>query len=228
MHRGRNRSRKPVEFQSTSQSLPTAMQHITTGSSSSGGIFQGSASQSFRAVKSETLCYESNLSKLQMEQPSPYGVANKEYRYLQRPAPDVDENNSSPVVLGTVRSFGMDPNMNNAWPVLPSQVHSSSLLKSRNDDVPQAYERDDAAMANKRQLFFFGNDSSSLVPVKQGHHLTRPFLDECPKPSESWPELDDRYNRSAISTPQLSISIPVAPSPYSAKIGCPDADVRTS
>ncbi|WOG85368.1 hypothetical protein DCAR_0104556 [Daucus carota subsp. sativus] len=88
MHRGRNRSRKPVESQSTSHSMPIAMQHITTGCSGSGGIFQSSKSgilqnlPPYPTVKSETLCYGSNLSKLQMEQPPPCGIADKEYRFI--------------------------------------------------------------------------------------------------------------------------------------------------
>ena len=85
MHRGRNRSRKPVESQSASQSLSTAMSHIATGSSS-GGSFQSTGSGNFQNLplypnaNSDTLCYGSNLSTMQMEQPSPYGIANKEYR----------------------------------------------------------------------------------------------------------------------------------------------------
>ncbi|XP_074337919.1 growth-regulating factor 4-like isoform X2 [Apium graveolens] len=242
MHRGRNRSRKPVESQSTSQSLPTVMQHITTGSSS-GGIFQGSGSRNFQnlplypTIESETLCYGSNRLKLQMEQQSPYGIANKEYRYLQGPTPDANEHNSSPVVSGTVRGLGMDSNLNNAWPLLSSQVHSSPLLKSKNGsnlqenynmDVPRVYECDDATVRNQRRKHcFFGNDSSSLGPVKHEHHLTRPFLDKCPKSMKSWPELDERCNKRASSTTQLSISIPVAPSAYSARIDSLD-DVQTS
>lgn len=142
-------------------------------------------------------------------------------RYLQGPKPDAYEHNSSPAVPGTGRGLGMDTNMNNAWHVLPSQVHSSSFLKPRIDSnlqgnsnmhVPRVYERDDAAMTSQQQHFFFGNDSSSLGPVKQKHHSMRLFLDECPKARESWPELDDRCKKNVSATTQLSISIPVAPS----------------
>ncbi|KAG5592442.1 hypothetical protein H5410_042956 [Solanum commersonii] len=87
MHRGRNRSRKPVESQSTSQSLSTSISQITTGSSNTRGSFQNSSSGSFQnmplysVANSGTLNYGSTATKLQME-PVSYGIDNKDYRYL--------------------------------------------------------------------------------------------------------------------------------------------------
>ncbi|KAK6782867.1 hypothetical protein RDI58_020663 [Solanum bulbocastanum] len=85
MHRGRNRSRKPVESQSTSQSLSTSMSQITTGSSNTKGSFQNSSSRTFQnmplysVANSGTLNYGSTATKLQME-PASYGIDNKDYR----------------------------------------------------------------------------------------------------------------------------------------------------
>lgn len=84
MHRGRNRSRKPVETQSTSQSLSTAMTNITSGSSGNSGSYQTGGNVSFRnmplySARSEGLSFGSNVTKLQMD-PGSYGINNKEYR----------------------------------------------------------------------------------------------------------------------------------------------------
>ncbi|KAL8112773.1 growth-regulating factor 4-like [Apium graveolens] len=225
MHRGRNRSRKPVESQSTSQSLSTAMSHIATGSSSSGRSFQSSGSgfqnlPLYSNVNSETLCYGSNLSTLQMEQPLPYGIANKDYRYLQGQTPDTDVHNFSPEVSGTVRGLGLDTNIDNAWRLLPS-VHSSSSLKTRNvsnSQGPTTNEHD--STMSKQQLCFFRNEIGSPGPVKQGDLSMRPFFDEWPKARESWTELDNvSCNKNSFSTTQLSISTPMATSEYSTGIG---------
>ncbi|KAK6158474.1 hypothetical protein DH2020_005788 [Rehmannia glutinosa] len=87
MHRGRNRSRKPVESQTSSQSLSTAMSHISSACSGNSGNFQGSGSGSFQnmplysVVSSEGSPYGSNVTKLQME-PISYGIDNKEFRWI--------------------------------------------------------------------------------------------------------------------------------------------------
>ncbi|KAL1829872.1 hypothetical protein ACET3Z_008284 [Daucus carota] len=235
MHRGRNRSRKPVESQSASQSLSTAMSHIATGSSS-GGSFQSTGSGNFQNLplypnaNSDTLCYGSNLSTMQMEQPSPYGIANKEYRYLGGPTSDTHVHNISPEVSGSVRGLGLDTDIDNAWRLMPSQVHSSSSLKPRHDSNPQgqqAYELDATMSKQEQQHCFFGDKISSLGQVKQEHQSMRPFFDEWPKTRESWTELDNvSCNKSTFSTTQLSISTPMEPSEYSTGIGSPDGDFK--
>lgn len=83
MHRGRNRSRKPVESQSTSQSVSTAMSHISSGCGNSTGNFNASGSGSYQSmpyysVSSDTSSF-GNVTKLQME-PISYGIDNKEFR----------------------------------------------------------------------------------------------------------------------------------------------------
>lgn len=242
MHRGRNRSRKPVESQSTSQSLSTAMSHITTASSSGSGCYQSVSSGSFQnlplysVVNSEGLGFGSNVSKYQVES-SPYGINNKEFRYSQGLTPDVDDHNYSSEASVSIRGLGMNSNIDGAWRLMPSQVPSSSLLKSRNDSyqqgnsfqltLPQSYEPvTDAATAmskQRQQHCFFGSEIGSEVPVKQEqHNAMRPFFDEWPKTRESWSDLDDE-NKNASSTTQLSISIPMA-SEFSTRSGCSPND----
>ncbi|KZV45250.1 growth-regulating factor 4-like [Dorcoceras hygrometricum] len=77
MHRGRNRSRKHVESQSTSQSFSTAISHISTGSNSTSGSFPNMSLYSVGSSEGSAL--GRNVTKLQME-PLSYGIHNKDMR----------------------------------------------------------------------------------------------------------------------------------------------------
>lgn len=79
MNRGRYRSRKLVEFQTTSQSLPTVSSDIATGSNSSSGSFQHTPMYSIGNRR--TLCFGSNPSQL-LADPIPYAISANEYRYI--------------------------------------------------------------------------------------------------------------------------------------------------
>lgn len=149
-------------------------------------------------------------------------------RYLQGLTPGADEHNFSAEASGSARGLGMDTNTDSSWRLMPSQVQSTSLLKSRNDShlqgnstqlhLPQAFELDAAMSKQRQQHCFFGNDIGSPGPVKQEQHSMRPFFDEWPRTRGSWSDLDDdRCNKNTFSTTQLSISIPMAPSEYSAR-----------
>ena len=91
MHRGRNRSRKPVESQSASQSLSIAVSHATTVSSTGsgnrsyqgGGLGSGSFQNShlYPTASSGNFDFGSNVSKLQVNA-NTYGINNSSYRYL--------------------------------------------------------------------------------------------------------------------------------------------------
>nr|XP_027081005.1 growth-regulating factor 4-like isoform X1 [Coffea arabica] len=235
MHRGRNRSRKPVESHSASQSLSTAMPHMAAGSSSSSGIFQNSGTGSFHnmpmysVANSEGLYSGSNVTKFQLE-PVSYGGDNKEYRYIHGLTPDADQHNFSPEASGSVGSLGVGSDVGNTWRLLPSQVPSSPMLKSKSDahtlghssDLHIAHAFDpmmDARLSKQRQQHcFFGSEIGSPGPGKQEPHSMRPFFDEWPTTKESWSNLDDAgSNKSTFSTTQLSISIPMAHAEFSSK-----------
>ncbi|KAL3497968.1 hypothetical protein ACH5RR_040700 [Cinchona calisaya] len=236
MHRGRNRSRKPVESHSASQSLSTAMSHVATGSSSSSGIFQSSGTGSFQNMpsysvgNSEGLYSGSIATKLQIE-PASYGSENKNYRYIHGPTPEADQHNFLPEASGSVGNMGMGSNVGNTWHLVPSQVPSGPLLKSRNDlhmlgqsssDLHMAHAFDpmmDATLSKQRQQHcFFGSEIGSHGPVKQEQHSMLPFFDEWPTTKESWSNIDDGgSNKNAFSTTQLSISIPMAHSEFSSR-----------
>lgn len=134
----------------------------------------------------------------------------------------------------------MVSNASNTWRLLPSQVSSSSLLKSKNDPqllgqsselhMAQAYNPMlDSTMSKQRQqqqqhCFFGGEVGSPPGTVKQEQqHSMRPFFDEWPTTAkESWSNLDgSRSDKSStFSTTQLSISIPMVPSEFSSRRGC--------
>lgn len=126
------------------------------------------------------------------------------------------------------------------WRLMPSQVRSTSFLKSRNEpnvqgnssdlNIPHAFEPTtvDAAISKQRQQHcLFGSEieiGSSPGTVKQEEpHSMRPFFDNWPtKARESWSDLDEarRSNKNTFSTTHLSISTPVAPSDFSTRSLC--------
>ncbi|KAK3037640.1 hypothetical protein RJ639_030417 [Escallonia herrerae] len=150
-------------------------------------------------------------------------------RYFHGLTPDADEHNySTESSGGSVSGLGMDSNIEGTWRLLPSP-----LLKPRNDSylqgsstqvqMPQNFVPiNDAAMSKQRQQHcFFGSELGSPGPVKQEQHSMRPFFDEWPKTRESWCDVDeDRSNKNAYSTTQLSMSIPRTSSEYSTKSAC--------
>ncbi|CAL5432024.1 unnamed protein product [Camellia sinensis] len=210
MHRGRNRSRKPVESQSTSQSLSTVISHSATGSSSGTGSFQNMPLHSI--VNNDDSLLQSNASKWQME-PVSYGINNREYRYLQGVKPEANELGFHPEGSGSVQVLGINRDVDSTWHLTPSSVQD---FESMNN----------AAMTRQRQQhFLFGSEIGSPGPVKQESHAIRPFFDDWPKARDSWSELDDqRYDKNTFSTTQLSISVPMPSSEISSRSACSPND----
>ncbi|OVA18426.1 WRC [Macleaya cordata] len=240
MHRGRNRSRKPVETQSISQSSTVTSLTATTGSSGGGGSGGGGGggaggNANFQNLplmgNHQVLCSGSNPSLLQMES-VPYGVASKEYRYFHGMKPETDEHSFFSEASGSSRGLGMDTSMENSWRLMPSRVSSFPQSKSRNGsimqgDYSQMHALQDLGQATmsaalskqhqQQQHCFFGSEYGSSEAVKQEGQSLRPFFDEWPKTRDSWSDLEDeRSNRTSFSTTQLSISIPMASSDFSA------------
>ncbi|KAK1379044.1 Growth-regulating factor [Heracleum sosnowskyi] len=216
MHRGRNRSRKPVESQSTSQSLSTATSQTLASSSTGGGAFQSRGSGNFQnfPLYAEGLSY--GTSKFPM-QPSPYSLNNKEFRCFQgmnREA-DADEYNFLLEPSESAKGVGNESNIEKTWGLMPSKVQSGPLLVPKNSfylygnstqlDLPQANELDAAMLKQRQQYCFLGNNEGSLGPQKEEQNSRRPFFDH---------EDDDGCNKNTFSTSQLSINVPVASSEY--------------
>ncbi|KAL0331009.1 UNVERIFIED_CONTAM: Growth-regulating factor 4 [Sesamum angustifolium] len=236
MHRGRNRSRKPVESQSTSQPMSTAMSHLSSGCGSNSGSFQvsGGSFQNmplYSVVNSEGSSFGSNVTKLQME-PISYGIDNKEFRYVHGLTPYADDHSFSPEVSGSVGSLGLGSCAGTgSWRLMPSQVSSGSLLKQKSDslllgpsstqqNMPRAFEPITTTVSKQRQQHcFLGNEIGSPGAIKQEQHPVHPFFNEWPTTKESWSTLDDDdgSNKNVFSSTQLSISIPRASSDFSSR-----------
>ncbi|KAI8547078.1 hypothetical protein RHMOL_Rhmol07G0167100 [Rhododendron molle] len=228
MHRGRNRSRKHVESQSTSQSLSAVISHGAPGSTGGTGSFQNLPLQSIVDNKDSLL--GSNASKWQME-PVSYGVNNKEYRhvylhqhrssecdfnpcavmsdfrYFHGNQPEADKQGFLPEGSGGVRALGLDRNID------PSLIPSYGAHLQSDSCQPhmlQDFElMSNSAMARQRQQHcFFGSDVGSLGALKQESHAIRPFWEDGgPKDRASWADLDDHgYEKNSFATTQLSIS----------------------
>lgn len=149
-------------------------------------------------------------------------------RYLQGIKGDVDEHRFFSEASGSLRGLGMDSTAD-SWRLLPSRVSSFPPAKQRSSGIwqshfPQVQGLQDleaaslaSAIPKQQQHCFFGNDIGSSETVKQEGQPLRPFFDEWPKTRDSWSDLDDdRSNRSSFSTTQLSISIPMTSSDFSA------------
>ncbi|XP_010255823.1 PREDICTED: growth-regulating factor 4-like [Nelumbo nucifera] len=234
MHRGRNRSRKPVETQTISQSSSTvtSLTATATGSSVGSGSFQNLP---LHSISNPQGACSGNSTPLQIE-PISYGIGNKDYRYLHGLKPEADEHSFFSEASGSVRGLGMDSSLDSSWRLMPSRVSSFPPSKMRNgsifqSDYPQMHSMQDLGHATvtattfskqqqqqqQQQHCFFGSEFASAEPVKQEGQSLRPFFDEWPKTRESWSDLEDeRSNRTSFSTTQLSISIPMASSDFSA------------
>ncbi|XP_042005594.1 growth-regulating factor 4-like [Salvia splendens] len=205
MHRGRNRSRKHVESQPTSQSLLTAVPHSSNG----GGIDRGSSQQVplYSGANPKGLFVGSNASKLYM---GPYGISGREFSFSHEAS-----GRAGGVDLGPSAGCG-------TWTLTPSHVSSSSLFKQGSDSrylatssaqqyMTHAFEPMNASLPKQQQHGLFGSDFSSATTLKQEHL----FFSEWPTTKESWSNLDnDGSSQSTFTSTQLSMSIPRASSDF--------------
>ncbi|KAL1556905.1 hypothetical protein AAHA92_12463 [Salvia divinorum] len=207
MHRGRNRSRKPVESQSTSQSLLTVVPRSSIG----GSIDRGSSQQMplNSGANSKGLSVGSNATKLQM---GPYGISGREFSFSYEAS-----GRAGGVDLGPRAGSG-------TWALMPSHVSSSSLFKQGFDSrylatssgqqyITCAVEPINASLSKQHQHCLFGSDIniSSPTTLKQEHL----FFSEWPTTKESWSNLDnDGSSQSTFTSTQLSMSIPRASSDF--------------
>ncbi|XP_051151532.1 growth-regulating factor 4-like isoform X2 [Andrographis paniculata] len=219
MHRGRNRSRKPVESQSNTQSLSSATSHVSSGCSSVNiGNLQGSGSASgyqnmplYSVVSSDGSPYASNATKLQME-PNSYAICSKEFSFSPEPSSSVGN-----LGLGSSAGSSMwrfaQPHV--SLSNMPRQKPDSQLMDPSQQNVPLAFEPiSGTASKHHHHCFLEGGG------IKQDSHPVHPFFSEWPTTKEPWPTLDndDGSSKNVFSSTQLSISIPrVASSDFSSR-----------
>ncbi|CAI8615978.1 unnamed protein product [Vicia faba] len=181
MHRGRNRSRKPVESQTTLVAAPTT------------------TPPNFHT----TNAFATHLDTI------PYGIPSKEYRYLQGLKSEGGEHSCfAEASGGGNKCVQMESQLENIWPLMSTRVSSFSASKSSNNSMGQS---------DYPQHSFLSTEYGSGEAVKEEGQPLRSFFNEWPKSRESWSGLEDeRSNQTAFSTTQLSISIPMSSSDFSA------------
>ncbi|XP_027362119.1 growth-regulating factor 5-like [Abrus precatorius] len=205
MHRGRNRSRKPVESQTmTPSSSSVTSLTVTTGSSSSPtGNFQNLTTPN--AYGNPQCSAGSGTDQTHYHLDSiPYGIPSKEYRYFQGPKSEDGDHSFLSKTLGSNKVLQMQSQLDNTS--MPTGVASFSALRSNSNSMLQG---------DYLQPSFLSSDYASGETVKHEGQALRPFFDEWPKSRESWSGLEDeRSNQIAFSTTQLSISIPMSSSNF--------------
>lgn len=98
--------------------------------------------------------------------------------------------------------------MENTWPLMPTRVASFSTSKSSNNSMLQS---------DYPHSFLTGEYASGEPAKPEGSQSLRPLFDEWPRSREPWSGLEDeRSKQTAFSTTQLSISIPMSSSDFSA------------
>lgn len=229
MHRGRNRSRKPVEApasHSSSLSLSTTSARNNSISSISNNTqshisFATPYSTSRLAGAGVVAPPSANSNSTTTNQfnadAGSYSIPSKDYRYMKG---DIDEHVFfSSEVSGPSRGLGIDSqsmlssSLDNGWrSFIPSKVSPFSSQSSFPTDA-----------ASKQQHSFltssFGGVQDQPVNVKIEQQPLRHFFDEWPRSRDSstlsWTDLDEERSNRNSSTTQLSISIPITASDFS-------------
>uniref|UniRef100_A0A0A9F0Q1 Growth-regulating factor n=1 Tax=Arundo donax TaxID=35708 RepID=A0A0A9F0Q1_ARUDO len=216
MHRGRNRSRKPVESKTASpahQSQPqlstvtttaretAPLQSLTVGAKTHGLSLGGASSSQQLHVDASSYGSKYSLgAKADVSELSFFGTS------------------------GNSRGFTIDSPTESSWHSLPSNVPPYTMSKTRDSGLlPGAYSYSQlepsqelgqvtiASLSQEQERHSFSSGAGGLLGnVKQENQPLRPFFDEWPATRDSWSDMDDaRSNRTSFSTTQLSISIPM-------------------
>ncbi|KAL5208110.1 hypothetical protein ABZP36_032545 [Zizania latifolia] len=229
MHRGRNRSRKPVETQLVAQSQPpaTAAAAPPLAAASNDNSFQNhslypaiAGSNGAGGGRNMPSSFGSALgsSQLHMHNAAAYaavgGGTGKDLRYTAYGTRSLADEHSQLI------TEAINTSVENPWRLLPSQ-NSSFPLSSYSQlgavsDLGQSTVNS-LQKVQRQPLSFFGNDFGAVDSAKQENQTLRPFFDEWPKAKDAWSDLaDENASLSSFSATQLSISIPMASSDFSA------------
>ncbi|XP_019420462.1 PREDICTED: growth-regulating factor 4-like [Lupinus angustifolius] len=203
MHRGRNRSRKPVESQTMAQSSSAVTSMTVTSSNSATGNFQNLTTNAFGNSTQGVVGSSTNQSHYHLDS-IPYGIPSKEYRYLKGHKSEGGEQSLFPKALGSNKVIGMESHIDNTF--MPIGDSSFSTSKSKNNNNSNSMLQGDYLQQSFLSSEFVKHESQSL----------RPFFDEWPKNKDSWSGLEDEEsNHKGFSTTQLSMSIPISSSNFS-------------
>ncbi|XP_062220022.1 growth-regulating factor 4-like [Phragmites australis] len=225
MHRGRNRSRKPVETQLVPQSQPpaTAATPLAVATNSSnfqnhslypaiaGSTGAGGASYISRPFSSSLVS-----AQLHMDNAASYaalsGGTGKDVRYTAYGIRSLADEHSQLI------TEAIDSSMENQWRLPPS--HNSPFPLSSYPQLGALSDLcqntvDSLSKMDRQPLSFLGSEFGTVDSVKQENQTLRPFFDEWPKARDSWSGLADENANLSFSATQLSISIPMASSDFS-------------
>ncbi|WJX43701.1 hypothetical protein P8452_30765 [Trifolium repens] len=208
MHRGRNRSRKPVESQTMAQSSSTVTSLTVASGSSRAGNYQNLPTTNAFGSPQNTTASGTDRADYHLDT-IPYGIPSKEYRYLQGLKSEGGEHSFFAEGSGGGNNKGlqMESQLENAWPLMSTRVSSYSASKSSNNSMLQS---------GYPHHSFLSSEYGSGEAVKEEGQPLRPFFNEWPKSRESWSGLEnERSNQTAFSTTRLSISIPMSSSDFS-------------
>ncbi|CAM0902968.1 unnamed protein product [Alopecurus aequalis] len=224
MHRGRNRSRKPVETQlvASPHSLQQQQQQQHTPAvapaTATAAAFQNHSL--YPAISnSGGGSFGLGSTHLHMDNAAPYATAgaagNRDFRYSTYGVRSSALDEHSQFMTGA-----MDTSIDNySWRLLPSQASAFSLssypMLGTLSDLDQTTICSLPKTEREPLSFFGGSDfltTTTVDSVKQENQTLRPFFDEWPKARDSWPELQDDTSFSAT---KLSISIPMTGSDFS-------------
>nr|ACG34905.1 growth-regulating factor [Zea mays] len=222
MHRGRNRSRKPVEAQLAPPPHAQPPQQQQAPAPAAGfqnhslypSILNGNGGGGLGAGAGGGTFGLGPTSQLHMDSAAAYATAagggSKYLRYSAYGVKSLSDEHS------TLLSGGMDPSMmDNSWRLLPSQNNTFQATSYPVFGTLSGLDESTIASLPKTQrepLSFFGSDF--VTAAKQENQTLRPFFDEWPKSRDSWPELGEDSSLGFSAT-QLSISIPMATSDFS-------------
>ncbi|XP_021752749.1 growth-regulating factor 5-like isoform X1 [Chenopodium quinoa] len=212
MNRGRSRSRKHVESNPFSSSSSTTTS-VSVLNQSLPLKFNAFASASNAAAPTSN----PNQSQFQLDS-IPYAIPTKQYsRHLQGSKPEAGDNRSFSQCSGGNRSLIMDSALDNTWPSLSPQM--SSLSQSKPMDNSSLHD-------DYSHRSFINCEFGQPQSVKQGNRSLHPFFEEWPNTREAWSGLEDeRANQVSFSTTQLSISVPMTTTDFSASPRSPQGEV---
>ncbi|XP_042410970.1 growth-regulating factor 5-like isoform X1 [Zingiber officinale] len=213
MHRGRNRSRKPVESQTVSSTQTTSS--TSTSHSPCGNNASSSGVRNFQNIALHSTAGPSNSSSPCLSVPNvsqlPLDTSTLGNRYFTGFKAEVDEHSFFSETPGSERHLAVDNSWRLSTPASifpPSKFQDSSTLQNANAQLQSARELGQVTLRKS-----FGRDFSLTEPTKHDTQFLRPFFDEWPNARESWSDLEeDRSNHhpTSFSTTQLSISLPMA------------------
>lgn len=245
MHRGRNRSRKPVETvphssHSSSLSLSTANRTSSNNTNNNSAstltsITNNSHTQNLSFASNpysapsrlaaaggivQPSTVNTNINHFNLDSGS-FAIPSKDYRYMKG---DIDEHIFfSSEVPGTSRGLGME-SLDNGWRSMhqqpPSKLNPSALFNASPTFPKQHHQHSFLNSSFGGITTNNGNNNNKMEEQEQEQPL-RHFFDDWPARSRdssnlSWCDLEEERSNRNSSTTQLSISIPIASSDFSA------------